>query len=309
MNTPIKFLSFACGLAALILAGLGAEADQLPAVSGPNGKISVEGGSFDDNSSGLAFGSFTMPLGTSLGLQTDGAVGAIDNDTMGGGGLHLFTRDPSSYLLGIYGSYHTWDDINIWRAAAEFELYLSRFSFSGLAGYESVAVPSTSNGLLVLTPDDEHFFAQTDLAYYITDDFKISGGYRYLNETSFAAAGAEYLFRAHDVPMSLFANGDFGDEDYTRITGGLRIYLSGDPGKSLIDRHRMDDPQTYMPVFPTLVTQTTSTAAGGSSNYCKVTGSNFQVTSPADGNCICPPNSLTPGVPPGFTGSVFVCSA
>ena len=225
-----------------------------PAVTQPNGKISVEGGAYDDGSAGLALGSFTMPLGYAFGLQADGAVGTIDDETMGGGGLHLFTRDPSSYLLGLYGSYHTWEPIDIWRAAAEGEFYFGRISLSGIAGYESVDVPTLRSGLTVLTPDDEHFFANTDLSYYITDDFKISGGYRYLNESSFGAAGAEYLLRGSDVPISLFAKGDFGNDDYTRVTGGVKIYLGDDRGKSLITRHRTADPENYTPVFPRLTT-------------------------------------------------------
>ena len=221
-----------------------------PAVTQPNGKISVEGGAYDDKSAGLALGSFSVPLGYAFGLQADGAIGTIDDETMGGGGLHLFTRDPSSYLFGAYGSYHTWDSIDIWRAAAEGELYFGPVSISGIAGYESVDVPSLRSGLIVLTPDDEHFFAHADLSYYLTEDFKISGGYRYLNESSFAAASAEYLLRGSDVPLSLFAKGDFGDDDYTRITGGVKVYLGDDPGKSLLSRHRTADPENYTPVFP-----------------------------------------------------------
>jgi hypothetical protein len=280
-------------------------AGELPAVSGPNGKLSVEGGSFDDESAGVALGSFALPLGHSFGLQADGALGTIDQETLGGGGLHLFTRDPASYLLGAYSSFHTWDSIDIWRIAAEAELYLGRVSLEGLAGYESVNVPSTVGGLDVVTPDDKHFFGEADVAYYITDDFKLYGGYRYLNEASFGAAGAEYLVRGHDVPISLFARGNFGDDEYTSITGGLKVYLSEDPQKSLIDRHRRDDPDSYVPVFPKLVTKT----AGANSNLCTVVGSEFKVTSPADGKCICPSNTPTPGVAPGFFGGVYVCSS
>ncbi len=52
--------------------------------------------------------------------------------------------------------------------------------------------------------------------------------------------------------MALFARGDFGDEFVQNVTGGVRIYLSDDPDKSLIDRHRKDDPKVYAPTFPTL---------------------------------------------------------
>ena len=163
--------------------------DGAPAVSGTNGKLSVEGGQYDGDQSFLALGSYTLPLGHSFGLQADGALGRIDEDAMGGGGLHLFTRDPSSYLLGVYGSYHTWNSIDIWRAAAEFQLYVRRFSLNGLAGYEGVEVPTTAAALTVLNTDDDHIFGQVDLAYYPIDDLKLYVGYSYVNETSLGGCG------------------------------------------------------------------------------------------------------------------------
>ncbi len=202
-----------------------------PAVSDPNAKLSVEGGQYDGEQSALALGSYTLPLGHAFGLQADGALGRIDQGTMGGGGLHLFTRDPSRYLLGLYGSYHTWESIDIWRAAAEVQLYAGRFSLDGLGGYESVAVPETIGGLTVLDPHDDHVFGQVDLAYYPIDDLKVYGGYRYVNEASLGAAGIEYLMRADDSPISIFAKADFGEEQYNRITGGVKFYLGPNADK------------------------------------------------------------------------------
>jgi hypothetical protein len=200
----------------------------------------------------------------------------------GGLALHLFARDPSRYLFGVYGSYHTWDRINIWRAALEGELYIGPVTLEGIAGYESLDVPNFIDGQ-ALSLDDNHLFGQADAAYYITDDFKIYAGYRYINETSFGAAGTEYLIRGLEVPVALFARGDFGDEWVQNVTGGLRIYLSDDPGKSLIDRHRQDDPKVYAPTFPTVAAPN----ATKPTPQCTVNGFN-KVTSPADGNCICP---------------------
>lgn len=244
-------------LALLLLAPSAALADGGPAVSGPSGKLSVEGGQYDSEGSALALGSFTMPLGYSFGVQADGAVGAIDDETMGGAGLHLFTRDPSKYLLGVYGSYHKWNSIEVWRTAAEFELYLGRVSLTGLAGYESVDVPTISRGFPVINKQSDHFFGYADLAYYATDDFRIAGGYRYVSETSLGSVSGEYLFRRSGVPISLFAQGEFGDNEYNRVTGGLKVYFGADPGKSLIERHRTEDPQNYTPVFPQILTQQT----------------------------------------------------
>ncbi len=290
----------ACIIALLSLPTLAFGQGAQPAVSDANGKFSVEGGQYDGEQSALSLGSYTVPLGHSFGLQADGALGRIDEDTMGGGGLHLFTRDPSSYLLGLYGSYHTWNSIDIWRTAAEFQLYMHQFSLDGLAGYEGIDVPTTAGGLTVLNADDNHFFGQVDLAYYPTDDLRIYGGYRYVSETSLGGAGIEYLVRDYGSPISLFAKADFGDAEFNRVTGGLRFYLGPDPGKSLIERHRTEDPENYTPKFPALRTQ-------AALPQCTV-DSAMMVISPANGQCICPPGTFQAGgaPSPGVSGG-FVC--
>ena len=223
-------------------------ADGGPAVSDPNGKLSVEGGQYPDgDQSVLTLGSYTVTFGHYLGLQADGALGRIDEDTMGGGGLHLFTRDPSSYLLGLYGSYHTWNSVDIWRAATEFQLYVRQFSLNSLAGFESVNLPTTAGGIPVVSTSDNHAFGQIDLAYYPIDDLKLTIGYHYEDATSLGSAGVEYLLRASGSPISLFAKSDLGDEQFNRVTGGLKMYFGSDPGKSLIKRHRTEDPENYTP--------------------------------------------------------------
>jgi hypothetical protein len=275
--------------------------DAGPAVSDPNGKFSVEGGAYDDEQSALALGSYTLPLGHAFGLQADGAVGHIDQDTMGGGGVHLFTRDPSRYLLGAYGSYHTWNDINIWRAAAEFQLYVDRFSLDGLAGYEGINFPSTAGGLPVLSSDDNHAFTHIDLAYYPIDDLRLYAGYRYESEASLGAAGFEYLLRNYGSPMSLFVKSDFGKEEFNRVTGGLRIYLGPNPDKTLIARHRTEDPENYTPVFPTVRTQSAALP------QCATDGDN--VTTTNNGQCLCPASSPRAGnLPTPLGGGAFSCS-
>jgi hypothetical protein len=246
-------LRFACMIAALLLSPTLTLADGAgPAVSVPNAKISGEGGQYDGDQTVLGRGSFALPLGRPLGLQFDGALGRVDHDTLGGGGLHLFTRDPSSYLLGLYGSYHTWNSIDIGRAAAEVQLYVDRFTFEGLAGYESVDLPSTVGGLRVINPDENNFFTYADLVYYLTDDLRIYGGYRYVAQASLGAAGFEYLLRDYGSPISIFASSDFGTNDFnfTRITGGLRFYFGCDPNESLITRQRTEHTRDYTPMFP-----------------------------------------------------------
>ena len=292
-----------CSAFLALLVGSAAAMAAEPAVSGPNGKFAVEGGGSADEGEGVATGSFALPIGHDFGVQADGTVGTYDDELLGGLALHLFARDPSRYLFGVYGSYHTWDAINIWRTALEGELYIGPVTLEGIAGYESLDVPNFMNGQAV-SLDDNHLFGQADAAYYITDDFKIYAGYRYINETSFGAAGTEYLIRGFEVPVALFARGDFGDEWVQNVTGGLRIYLSDDPGKSLIDRHRQDDPKVYAPTFPTLAAA--PTASPKPTPQCTVNEFN-RVTIPADGNCTCPPGPMTGQRPLQSGGGGYQC--
>ena len=77
----------------------------LPAVSGINGNISIEGGALDKDGFGALSGSVSLPIGQRFGLQLDGSVGLLDDEFYGSAGGHLFWRDPAYAFLGIYGSY------------------------------------------------------------------------------------------------------------------------------------------------------------------------------------------------------------
>jgi hypothetical protein len=159
-------------------------------------------------------------------------------------------------------------------------------------------VPGTIGGITIIDPHDAHLFGQADLAYYPIDDLKVYGGYRYVNEVSLGAAGAEYLMRGFGSPISLFAKGDFGNDAYNRITGGLKFYLGPNAQKSLIERHRTEDPENYTPMFPAL--------SEISVLQCTVNGA-LAVTSPANGQCACPAGSFQPGLAPTPFNGGFVC--
>ena len=47
--------------------------------------------------------------------------------------------------------------------------------------------------------------------------------------------------------MALFADGGVGEDDYSHLIGGVRIYF-GD-NKTLKDRHRKDDPSNILSDF------------------------------------------------------------
>ena len=205
--------------------------EPLCAVSGVNGKIQGIGGySENDDQGGDALvgglGSLSVPLGCDFGFQGD--LGVIDElDRTGyGGAAHLFTRDPDNYLLGVTGGYFNAGDTDIWAVGPEAELYFGRFSLEAWAGYVDIDSDSDAFGFL-------------DAAFYPTDDLRLSVGGSIIGDQEFVRAGLEYQF-ADSMTASLGTK--FGEDDYVAVTGGLSFYFGGGD-KSLIRRHREDDPR------------------------------------------------------------------
>lgn len=222
-------------------------AGPLPAVSAPNGKFAVIGGEVEDEGLGGVTGSITVPIGERFGLQVDGMAGSANGSFYGVAG-HLFWRDPAVGLVGVYGSYASWDlhhtsaasglvnglfDTNgadVGRIGVEGQLYLDRFSLEGIAGFQSGSLDGT--------------FGKGTLAFYATDNLRFdvsvaSSDYGTTNSVGFEwAPGAE-------GSISFFGDGTFASDDH-RFFGGVKFYLSGEQ-KSLIRRHREDDPDNELP--------------------------------------------------------------
>jgi hypothetical protein len=91
-----------------------------------NGKIDVFGGAYTEgNIQGLGM-AVSVPLGVRCGTQIDGLVASLDDKTFLSISDHLFWRDPSRGLLGVYGScrhYEGFGGIDEYRGALEAELY------------------------------------------------------------------------------------------------------------------------------------------------------------------------------------------
>jgi hypothetical protein len=209
-----------------------------PAVSGVNGKFSGEGGLFDDDGAGISLASISLPLGHEIALQIDGAAGYREDNALFGGGGHLFYRDPSSFLLGAYGTFHSWGHDDIWRMSGEAEFYVGPVSLEVIAGIEGV------EGMR----SHEHFFSITDVAFYVNENFRLTLGHRYTSMIHVGVAGAEYLFNANQpTAYSIFVDGRFGEKDYERITAGVRLYFGNQDTGSLQYRHRNQDPRNRYP--------------------------------------------------------------
>src|SRR5262249_51914591 len=87
------------------------------------------------------------------------------------------------------------------------------------------------------------FFDRINLSYYVNDNWKAFVGHRYLGGKHTFALGSEYALPVGSTSMAaLFAEGRVGEgSNNVGVWGGVRIYF-GQHDKSLIRRHREDDP-------------------------------------------------------------------
>ncbi len=213
----------------------------LPAVDGINGKL-VFGGAVDGTDTYAVGGAIAIPLGHAFGLQIDAGAGELDSYEFGDipvylGAAHLFWRDPATGLVGIYGDYVHVDyagGLKFYTAAVEGGLYVDRFTVDGRIGVKGGDVI------------DADFFDQLNLLYYPLDDLNIRIGHSYAFENHSFLYGAEWAFgSANGAATSLFVAGRLAEGGSSKTFAGLRLYL-GQSDKSLIRRHREDDPASDM---------------------------------------------------------------
>jgi hypothetical protein len=226
----------------------------LPAVDGINAKIDGYGGGANHNNGFYGTtGSLSVPLAQQWGAQIDGRAQSAHGIGAYGAAGHLFWRDPSIGLLGAYGSYWHWDGREVRdlghistttsAIAAQGEYYAGRWTLSGLAGVEMVSVDAPAALGALSVPN--RFFDTIRASYYVTDNFKLSIGHVYTAARHGLTLGAEHGFALGGGRMaSWFAQARFAEEGHNSVLGGLRIYF-GQRDKSLIDRHRQDDPAAF----------------------------------------------------------------
>jgi hypothetical protein len=212
-----------------------AAAQQLPAVSAPNGKIEFDAGALTLPSPvfmARAAGTLTLPLGDRLGLQID-LTGATAPGFTSSAALHLFTRDPASYLIGGTLGFVRSPGANVFAAGPEGELYLDRWTLEAWGG---LAVVHPSSG-----PARTSAFAMAEAGYYATDNWRLSLGASSLDGYNALQFGTEYLFDGLDLPLAATSEIRIGQDGAVLGTIGLKAYFGGPP-KSLLRRHREDDP-------------------------------------------------------------------
>lgn len=209
-----------------------------PAVSAVNGKISGEGGvtgiNGDSSGVGAVKGSITTPLGHAFGLQLDGAAGTSFNAAFGGGTAHLFWRDPAIGLFGPVVSIAGGSSMRLGWYGAEAELYAGLFTFGAWGGYHDA-----TDGAFGISASSG-FYGGSVTAYPIPDLALSVGATSEFSRVAGTAA-LEFqpdLFVRRNV--AFFVNGAVAEHSTYSVTAGVRFYFG--PDKTLIRRHREDDP-------------------------------------------------------------------
>lgn len=223
-------------IAALFGFGAQAAAAKEPAVAPTNLKVTAEAATWNDESGWFFGGALTAPVGERWGIQVEGGVASNDFDTVTGVGGHIFTRDPSSYLLGVFAAYASEDtfDLDATRIGAEAEIYLNQISILAKAGYQFSDTTSLEGG-----------FGDIELRWYVSDDFALSGGGAFDENSTIGRLGAEWRPGFAALPGLAFrASGAWGENDYEAFSGGLTYYFGADA--SLKDRHRKQDPDSAL---------------------------------------------------------------
>jgi len=230
-------VSGALALGAVLFAATSpvAVAQQLPAVSAVNGKIEFDAGMLSLPSPafmGRAAGTLTVPVGDRFGLQVDASIASAPGLTSSAA-LHVFTRDPASYLIGgTLGVIRT-PGATVFAAGPEAELYFDQWTIEAWAGL-SYARPTAG-------PDRVAPLVMANLGYYLSDNARLTVGVSSLDGYTAVQLGGEYLLYDFDLPISVTAETRIGQDGAWRGLIGLRGYL-GPEDKTLIRRHREDDP-------------------------------------------------------------------
>jgi hypothetical protein len=211
---------------------------QLPAVSGINGKWEFDPGLLTGGGLVRAAGSVSIPLGDRFGVQAD-AMGTwtSTNGLVYSGALHAFTRDPERYLAGLTGGIVVSPQATLAVLGPEVELYADRVTLEAWGGFASL------NYVDPALLDKTGVFGIGDVAYYPTDDWRFVVGGSYVLGDLSVHGGTEYLFRGLGAPISAVADARYHANGNYTFTIGIKGYFGGnDDNKSLIDRHRQDDP-------------------------------------------------------------------
>ena len=270
-----------------------------PAVDGVNARTEPFAGWIANRSIIGNQGAVTFPVSGSLGAQIDAAFGSLDRRGFGHLAGHFFWRNPNQALFGLYASHTRWAQFggaHVNQVAAEGEFYSGRFTVQGIAGIEwgnraswtdvvtSIVPPgvgvsypagiATTSAFTSAFDVRTRFFDQINFKYYFTDSGLGYVGHRYLGGKHALALGGEYAFPINRVMVSAFIEGRIGESNFNGVWGGLKFYFN-EKGKSLMARHRQDDPNIWSTDTLFSITNSATSASSSSSTLFCNPGDNF----------------------------------
>ena len=206
-------------------------------VDGLNFKAGVVSGKLGkwDNHMFLASVAAPMPFYPSIGVQLDLGIGRFGSKyTSAASGLHIFKRDPSTGMLGIYGDWGYVDTEHGGRVGVEGAIYNGRWSLDAMAGVQF--------GQHFLTK----FVDEVDLSYYFTDNLRGSVGHRLTSRGHAANVSFEFMPEGSGG-WSVFGEAEAGEDEYHSAWLGLRYSFGQSSANTLIERDRVADPLIRIP--------------------------------------------------------------
>ena len=211
---------------------------------------------WDSGSAYFVQGAVSFPLDNQFGAQIDAGymntsvdfvtgIGPVfpdvDIGSVGVGG-HLFWRDSHTGLLGIYGHFVEHDisdfgipiaqDITTVRVIAELERYLDNLTLKASGGVDQLDLDGFG--------DSQYLTVNGEIDIYLDENFMFFAGIEHQFEQTSGRVGFEALFDNGGTAPALFAEAAFSS-DTSSVMAGLRVYFAPE-GKSLMRRHREDDP-------------------------------------------------------------------
>lgn len=211
----------------------------LPAVSQINGKVGYSGGNINSESGHLFDGSISLPVSHAFGFQADGLYSRVSDMDLYGGAGHFFWRNPGRGLIGVTGGYLARDGAETFQTGLESQYYYKQFTFGAFAGVGSITY---ANSAPFIETNPTRFVGRLSADYYALQNLRLGVAYTTALENNLVQGSIEYQTPIRGLALTAeVAKGDFG---YDHWLLGLRYYFGGN--KSLVQRHRQDDPPSLM---------------------------------------------------------------
>lgn len=222
-------------------------AQQMPAVDGINFKVSALTGVIGGYANHMFIASVATPVPyfSQFGAQLDLGIGNYRSDYISAAaGLHIFWRDPSIGMIGIYGDWGYVNPEHAGRVGAELAFYNGPWTLDVFVG------PQFGQHVFTKVVDE------VDLSYYFNENLKGSIGHRLTSRGHVANVGFEYMPTLGTANgWSIYGEAEGGEDDYYGAWLGLRYSFGASSASSLMERDRQADPMVRIPRNLASVTQ------------------------------------------------------